>query len=130
MPDQEIYRFENGYGASVVQQSFSYGGGQGLWELAVVRFKGPDAYDWSICYDTSITKDVLGRLDREEVEATLDQIAALPRFGVIETLQLASAYIQYVKERNIELHREADGTPSIEEAVSAVIIEAARKGAA
>jgi hypothetical protein len=35
-----------------------------------------------------------------------------------EALLLASAYIRYVKERNPELHAEADGTPSIEDAVA------------
>lgn len=42
-----------------------------------------------------------------------------------EALLLASQYIQYVKERNPELHQEADGTPSIEQAVAQAIGRAA-----
>jgi hypothetical protein len=77
-PQGKIYRFDNGFGASVVQHRHSYGGDQGLWELAVVRFTGEDSYDWSICYTTGITDDVIGRLSDGEVEALLDQIKALP----------------------------------------------------
>lgn len=35
-----------------------------------------------------------------------------------EALLLASSYIQYVKERNPKLHGEANGTPSIEQAIA------------
>jgi len=36
-----------------------------------------------------------------------------------EKMLLASAYIQYVQKRNPDLHREADGSPSIEAAIAA-----------
>lgn len=71
---QQVYRFPNGLGASVVQHNYSYGGNRGLWELAVIKF---DADDWEITHDTEITSDVLGYLERSEVESYLDQIAAL-----------------------------------------------------
>jgi hypothetical protein len=64
--------FPNGYGASVVRHSFSYGNESGLWELAVLK-------DDSICYDTPITDDVLGHLTEAEVNEILDQIEALPK---------------------------------------------------
>ena len=67
---QELYRFANGYGASVVRFPGSYGWPD-LWELAVLR-------DGHLCYDTPITDDVLGRLTREEVTAALTQIEELP----------------------------------------------------
>ncbi len=35
---QKIYKFDNGYGASVVKHLFSYGGAQGLWEMALLSF--------------------------------------------------------------------------------------------
>ena len=62
--------FNNGYGASIVQHPFSYGGDQGLYELAVLK-------NDKICYDTSVTSDVLGHLDENDVEDYLQQIESL-----------------------------------------------------
>lgn len=36
---QRIYHFDNGYGASVVRFTYSYGFEQGLWELAVTMVR-------------------------------------------------------------------------------------------
>ncbi|KGC13253.1 hypothetical protein DM48_331 [Burkholderia gladioli] len=74
--EQKIYRFDNGYGASVVRGYFTYGGEDGKWELGVVTF-GDDT--WHLDYSTPITNDVLGHLQWHEVEEILDQIAALPK---------------------------------------------------
>jgi hypothetical protein len=71
--NQSIYRFPNGYGASVVAHKFSYG-----LELAVAKFNGNGVNDWDICYSTPITNDVLGHLSDAEMEEHLDAIAALP----------------------------------------------------
>ena len=71
---QKLYKFPNGYGASVVRHSFSYGGDEGLWELAVIRYNG-DHFD--IDHGTPITDDVLGYLSEEGVDTILDKIAAL-----------------------------------------------------
>jgi hypothetical protein len=76
--DQHIYRFNNGYGASVVMGDYTYGGPNGNWELAVIRFYGSGADDWHLEYETPITSDVLGHLSTEDVARTLIQIAALP----------------------------------------------------
>ena len=73
---QDIYRFENGYGASVVRNDYSYGGPD-LFELAVVRFKGPGDYDWKLTYKTPITEDVIGYLTPEAVKDLLVQVQAL-----------------------------------------------------
>jgi hypothetical protein len=70
---QHIYRFENSrYSASVIKTPYSYGGDDGLWELAVLR-------DGKITYDTPITQchDVTGWLTDDEVQAILAQIDAL-----------------------------------------------------
>lgn len=75
---QLLYRFDNNYGASVVRNAFSYGHEDGLWELAVVRYVGPDLIPFLLCYSTPITDDVLGYCTEEEIDETLAQIEALP----------------------------------------------------
>jgi len=80
---QRIYRFDNGYGASVVLYSFapgvgSYGAEQGLWELAVVRFTGDGLDQFKVTYETPVTNDVIGWLDEDEVQEKLQQIRDLP----------------------------------------------------
>lgn len=67
---QHVYSFPNGYGASVVKHDFSYGGKQGLWELAVLN--GED-----LCYTSGITEDVIGHLSWKNVEETLSEIKQL-----------------------------------------------------
>ena len=75
---QKIYRFKNGYGASVIQFPYSYGGGKGLYELAVVRYRAGDGInDFSLTYDTPITDDVIGYLSEAEVDNLLSQVEAL-----------------------------------------------------
>ena len=69
---QELYEFPNGYGASVIRASFSYGGKDGLWELAVLNPEG------EIDYTTHITDDVIGHLTSEQVQWYLAEIEALP----------------------------------------------------
>lgn len=63
--------FDNGYGASVVRHSFSYGGKSGLYELAVLDKNG------DLIYDTPITDDVIGYLTPEEVTEVLIKIQDL-----------------------------------------------------
>lgn len=65
------YLFENGYGASIVQHFFSYGGTEGLLELAVINKSG------ELVYDTPITDDVMGHLSQEDVDSILEQIKNL-----------------------------------------------------
>jgi len=48
----------------------SYGGKQGLWELAVLK-------NGELCYNTSVTSDVLGHLSDEDVEFHLKEIENL-----------------------------------------------------
>lgn len=75
---QKLFKFENGYGASVVSHEFSYGGDEGLWELAVVLvYENEGRLLWKLVYYTPITEDVLGWLTWEEVEETLKQIEEL-----------------------------------------------------
>jgi hypothetical protein len=65
------YMFNNGYGASVVSHSYSYGGNRGLFELAVLDKDG------ELTYDTPITDDVIGHLTQEDVDVLLGKIKNL-----------------------------------------------------
>lgn len=65
------FTFPNGYTGSVVKHFGSYGGPQGLWEIAVM-------HNDQIVYDTPITDDVLGWQTDEDVEQVLNQIRELP----------------------------------------------------
>lgn len=71
----KVFKFPNNYGASVIQNDYSYGGKKGLWEIAVIYFVDVD--EWSIDYSTPITSDVLGYLTGEEVCETLERIKNL-----------------------------------------------------
>ena len=75
---QKIYRFKNGYGASVVKLPKDVAGGTwDLWELAVIRFYGDKPTSYRIVYDTPITNDVASYLLWADVEEYLEQIKAL-----------------------------------------------------
>nr|DAS69427.1 MAG TPA: hypothetical protein [Caudoviricetes sp.] len=65
------YEFKNGYGASVLRSSYSFGGDRELFELAVLK-------DGDICYSTPITNDVIGYLTADKVTEYLQQIEKLP----------------------------------------------------
>ena len=63
--------FDNGYGVSVVSHSYSYGGRDGLYEIAVL-----DSND-ELTYDTPVTNDVIGYLTEEDVTDILKQVQEL-----------------------------------------------------
>jgi hypothetical protein len=63
--------FENGYGASVVRHEYSYGGKDGLYELAVLDSDG------ELTYDTPITTDVIGYLRDIDVTDVMEKIQQL-----------------------------------------------------
>jgi hypothetical protein len=69
--NQCIVQFENGYGASIVIGEHTYGGPDGLYEIAVF---GKDGH---ITYSTPVTDDVLGYLTEQDVENTLVKIKNL-----------------------------------------------------
>jgi hypothetical protein len=73
---QKLYKFANNYGASVVKGEHTYGGDEGLWELAVIVFDTNG--DFNLCYTTPITTDVEGHLTDDAVEELLAKIDALP----------------------------------------------------
>ena len=69
--EQCIVQFPNGYGASIVKGEYTYGGKQGLYEIAIF------GKDGQITYSTPITDDVLGYLSEEDVTNTLIKIKEL-----------------------------------------------------
>ena len=70
---QIVFRFENGYGASVIPDI----GHKTLVELAVLHFDAQN--EWHLNYDTPITCDVL-RLTIPELDETLQGIRDLPPY--------------------------------------------------
>ena len=66
--------FDNGYAASIVT---GIGLDQNRYEIAVL-------YNDDLVSDTPVTDDVVAGLKREEVDAVLDQIAALPAREVMQ----------------------------------------------
>jgi hypothetical protein len=66
----KVFKFDNGYSASVVSNAMIYGGKDGLFEVAVMK-------DGKIVYDTPVTNDVVGWLDFAGVADILNQIKAL-----------------------------------------------------
>lgn len=63
--------FPNGYGASIINTSFSYGSDEAPWELAVMTEDG-------ICYETPITDDVVGHCTEVDIIRICGEIFNLP----------------------------------------------------
>lgn len=68
--EQWKFKFDNGYGASVITGGIAYCNEAQLYELAVLK-------DNELCYDTPITDDVIGYLTSDEVYDLLDRIEQL-----------------------------------------------------
>lgn len=70
-PETECYRFSvpghSDMEVSVIRSSMTYGGNQGLFELAMLR-------NDKCVYDTCITDDVLGWLEVEDVLEVLEKV--------------------------------------------------------
>ena len=65
-----VMRFDNGYGTSVVKGDMFYSNGIDTYEVAVLKYG-------AICYDTSITDDVIGYVNADEVSNIMKQIQEL-----------------------------------------------------
>ena len=67
-----LLEFDNGYQASIIRHSFSYGGSEGLFELATM-------VDGELVYDNPVADgDVRGYLTEEDVIELLNELKALP----------------------------------------------------
>lgn len=70
---QTIYKFPNGYGASVIKFNHVYFG----IEIAVLIFD--EDGNFSIDYGTPLTNDVIGGLNEESRDSVLQQIFELEK---------------------------------------------------
>jgi high-affinity K+ transport system ATPase subunit B len=71
---QRLYRFANGYGASVVNNDVILG-----TEMAVIKWEGDD--DFTLVYDTPLTDDVINYLTEDETQQFLERISNLTEDG-------------------------------------------------
>lgn len=71
MGTHAMLTFDNGYGVSVVRGQYTYGGVEGLYEVAVLDNTG------NLTYDTPITDDVLGYLTEEDVTKIMVKVQEL-----------------------------------------------------
>lgn len=78
---QKIYRFNNATGASVIKGTHTYGGEDGLWEVAPVYFIGASDYAFELFYPNEVCPDgdVCGWCDDLEVEEKLKILNNLTR---------------------------------------------------
>tara|TARA_R100000734_G_C3319146_1_gene114408 strand:- start:7907 stop:8227 length:321 start_codon:yes stop_codon:yes gene_type:complete len=76
---QDKRYFSNHRGVSIISTEFSYGGREGLYEVAVIAWwedkKGNK--NWAIDYSTEITNDVIGNLTMEDVEKISKRVEKL-----------------------------------------------------
>ena len=79
---QYIFHFENGYGASVIQHDYSYGHQYDLWEVAVLKQTDDK---WNICYDSGLTRDVIGCITENGVEQVLSDISTVTEDDFFDT---------------------------------------------
>lgn len=70
------FKFDNGFGASVIKHFGSYGFENDLFEIGILEWDGEDHH---LTYDTPISNDVIGYLTNEEVMNYLYQIKGLRR---------------------------------------------------
>lgn len=68
--EQWRFKFDNGYGASVITGDIAYCNEAQPYELAVLKHD-------ELCYDTPITDDAIGYLTSDEVYDLLDRIEQL-----------------------------------------------------
>lgn len=90
--------FPNGYGVSVVKAPFSFGGREGLYELAITL-------NGSICYTTNITDDVLGHLTEADVTNLLYRVERLPKRFIVTCQNPDYGSYYLVWDRDLKMER-------------------------
>jgi hypothetical protein len=85
---QKIYRFRNATGASVIKGSHTYGGEEGMWEVAPVYFVGASNYEFELFYPKEVCPDgdVIGWCEDDDVEEKLAILNSLTSEQVEEAI--------------------------------------------
>ena len=76
MGESAFELYPNHYGISVIRGPYSYGGREGLYEIAVLRMTPEMEYS-ELCYDTPVTNNVVGCLTPEKVTKYMKKIQKL-----------------------------------------------------
>lgn len=71
---QHIYEFPNRYGVIVVQNKYSKGNEDGLYQLSVLK-------NGVFCHSTPLASDTVGYLTADDVAEHLQRIKKLPKEG-------------------------------------------------
>lgn len=67
--------FKNGYNLSIIQGEYSYGGNQGLYEIAIFNSKGE--FNGNLFDESDQGDDVLGYLEKNRVVYYINKIGNL-----------------------------------------------------
>ncbi len=80
---QKLYRFKNGWGASVIMNPHSWGGDNALWELALIKWKTDDwkISDWQVSQRFPQWRDSKGNLNDAQVAQELRIIGGLKEYA-------------------------------------------------
>ena len=75
-----IYDGQNGYGASIITDTFLFEGSnyEDSFEVAIIKFTDLDHIHFDLDYSTEITDDVILYLTEDEVSDILDRVDTLP----------------------------------------------------
>ncbi len=115
---QKIYRFKNATGASVIKGTHTYGGDDGLWEVAPVYFVGHSNYEFELFYPVEVCNDgdVCGWCDDLEVEEKLRLLNNLTRAEVEKAIGNPPFAIVHADERDFydrsDTHKNITANPN------------------
>lgn len=72
-----VIAFNNGYGASIIQNQFSYGGKEELMEIALLEILDivDDNIIYNLIYDKNLFTDVIGWLEDNDIIECLKYIS-------------------------------------------------------
>lgn len=87
---QEIHKFDNGYGASIVKHGFSYGGNSGFYEIGFALFDGDD---WQL-HDNIFSNGA------DQVKGWLTMNQCLQFLALIASFEPGKCHIIHINEED------------------------------